>query len=102
MILRTFNCANVNQIKNSKKLYHTRVDVKEFLQANEVSPGPAVYHPLKIRFHTEFVWLSFPTHPDCLLTPTAGSGTQTFCWNFEWKFPENPSFPSYCVLELTN
>ena len=76
--------------------------MKEFLQANEVSPGPAVYHPLTIRLHSEFVWLSSQTHPDRLSTPTAGSVRRTFCWNFEWKFPENPSFPSYCVLELTN
>ena len=52
--------------------------MKEFLQANEVSPGPAVYHPLTIRLHTEFVWLSSQTHPDRLSTPTAGSVRRTF------------------------
>ena len=119
MILRTFNCTIVNQIKSSKKLVvklkirnmqllqmktifklffgrvplfshgnkwatvwswldHTSVDVKEFLQANEVSPGPAVYHLLTIRLHTEFVWLSSQMHPDRLSTPTAGSVRWTF------------------------
>ena len=56
--------------------------MKEFLQANEVSPGPAVYHPLTIRLRSEFVWLSSQTHPDRLSTPTAGSVRRTFCLKF--------------------
>ena len=48
--------------------------MKKFLQANGVSPGPAVYHPLTIRLHTEFVWLSSQTHPDRLSTPTPTAG----------------------------
>ena len=66
--------------------------MKEFLQANEVSPGPAVYHPLTIQLHTEYVWLSSQTHPDHLSTQTAGSV------NFEWKFPKNPFFQAIVYL----
>ena len=51
-----------------------------------------------IRLHTEFFWLSSETHSDRLSKQTAASVRRTICWNFEWKFPENPSFPSYCVL----
>ena len=91
------------QMKTIFKLFFGRVPL--FSHGNKwvtMSPPPAVYHPLTIRLHTEFVWLSSQARPDRLSTLTAGSVRQTFCWNFEWKFPENPSFPSYCVLELTN
>ena len=79
MILQTFSCTIVNQIKSSEKLVvklkirnlqllQMKTILKLFLgrvplfsSGNKwatVSPPPAVYHPLTIRLNTEFVWFS--------------------------------------------